>query len=59
MSAFYLEKQKSFIPKKFLSCRQNQNKKALFTDSFFREGFGFANDKKMLYCSQRNFPTLF
>ena len=39
--AFYLEKQKSFIPKKiFLSRCQYQNKKALFTDSIFREGFG-------------------
>ena len=43
VSAFYLEKQKSFIPKKkyFLSRCQNQNKKALFTDSIFRDGFGW------------------
>ena len=35
-SAFYLEKQKSFIPKKFFLSRcQYQNKKALFTDSIF------------------------
>jgi hypothetical protein len=34
VSAFYLEKQKSFTPKKiFLSLCQYQNKKALFTDS--------------------------
>ena len=40
VSAFYLEKQKSFIPKnKILSRCQNQNKKALFTDSIFGEGF--------------------
>ena len=36
-SAFYLEKQKSFIPKK----NKNQNKKALFTDPIFSEGFGY------------------
>ena len=42
VSAFYLEKQKSFIPKKKdLSCCQYQNKKALFTGSIFRVGFGF------------------
>ena len=41
VSAFYLEKQKSFIPKKsFLGCSQYQNKKALFTEPIFREGFG-------------------
>ena len=40
--SFYLEKQKSFIPKKKkLSRCQNQNKKALFTDSIFREGFAW------------------
>ena len=41
VSAFYLEKQKSFIPKKkyFFGRCQYQNKKALFTDSIFREGF--------------------
>ena len=41
--AFCLEKQKSFIPKKiFFGRSQYQNKKALFTDSIFREGFGLA-----------------
>jgi hypothetical protein len=41
VSAFYLEKQKSFIPKKkILSRCQYQNKKALFTDPIFSEGFG-------------------
>ena len=41
VSAFCLEKQKSFIPKKnFFGRCQYQNKKALFTDSIFREGFG-------------------
>ena len=41
VSAFYLEKQKSLIPKKniFLSRCQYQNKKALFTDPIFSEGF--------------------
>ena len=42
VSAFYLEKQKSFIPKKnFVSRFQYQNKKALFTDPIFSEGFDF------------------
>ena len=41
VSAFYLEKQKSFIPKKnFLGRCQYQNKKALFTGPIFSEGFG-------------------
>jgi len=40
VSDFYLEKQKSFISKKiFLGCCQYQNKKALFTDPIFSEGF--------------------
>ena len=44
ISAFYLEKQKSFIPKKkFWSRCQYQNKKALFTDPIFSEGFGLSN----------------
>ena len=38
--AFYLKKQKSCIPKKiFLGRCQYQNKKALFTDPIFSEGF--------------------
>jgi hypothetical protein len=43
VSAFYLEKQKSFIPKKknLLSRCQYQNIKTLFTGSIFREGFEF------------------
>ena len=41
VSAFYLEKQESFVPKKsFLSRCQNQNKKDLYTDLIFSEGFG-------------------
>ena len=40
VSAFYLKKQKSFISgKKNLSRCQYQNKKALFTDPIFSEGF--------------------
>ena len=40
VSAIYLEKQKSIIPeKKNLDRCQYQNKKALFTDSIFSEGF--------------------
>ena len=39
VSAFYLEKQINFIPKKKLSRCQYQNKKALFTDPIFSEGF--------------------
>jgi hypothetical protein len=44
VSVSYLEKQKSFIPKKkyFFGRSQYQNKTALFTDSIFREGFGFS-----------------
>ena len=39
VSAFYLQKQKSFIPKKkyFLRRFQYQNKKALFTGAIFPE----------------------
>ena len=42
VSAFYLEKQKSFIPKNifFRPHCQYQNKKPLFTDQIFSEGFG-------------------
>ena len=44
--ALYLGKQKSFTPKKiFLSRCQYQNKKALFTDPIFSEGFG------LYYCN--------
>ena len=41
VSVFYLEKQKSFIPKKkyFLGRSQYQNKKALFTGPIFSDGF--------------------
>ena len=43
MSVFYLIKQKSFIPKKIydLGHSQYQNKKALFTDPIFSDGFAF------------------
>ena len=40
-SAFYLEKQNSFITKKyFLSHCQYQNKEAVFTDPILSDGFG-------------------
>ena len=50
VSAFYFEKQKSFIPKK--SRCQYQIKKALFTDSIFREGFVQNSDRRVdfIYC---------
>ena len=38
VSIFYLEKQKSFIPKENIC--QYKNEKALFTDPIFSEGFG-------------------
>ena len=42
VSAFYLKKQKSSIPKKmlFLAVVNIKTKKALFTDSIFSEDFG-------------------
>ena len=48
VSAFYLEKQKSFIPekKKILSHCQYQNKKALFIDPIFSEGFELDHEQK-------------
>ena len=41
ISAFYLVKQKRFIPKKKydLGHSQYQNKKSLFTDPIFSDGF--------------------
>ena len=39
VSAFYLKKQKSFIPINKSSC-QYQNKKAMFTNPILSEGFG-------------------
>ena len=49
VSAFYLEKQKSFIPKKKKNFgrSQYQNKKTLFPDSIFREGFDLNNQKSL------------
>ena len=41
VSDFYLEKQKFYFLKKYLlGCWQYQNKKTLFTDSIFKDGFG-------------------
>ena len=50
VSAFYLEKQNSFIPKKifFGSCKY-QNKKALFTNSIFRAGFDLCSRGSTIY----------
>ena len=40
VSTFYLEKKKVlFLKKYFLGCCQYQNKKALFADPIFSEGF--------------------
>ena len=52
VSAFYLKKQKSFIPKKKLDRCQYQNKKALFTDPIFSEGFGL-----LIYLKSINLGT--
>ena len=51
VSAFYLEKQKRFILEKkyFLSRCQYQNKKALFTDPIFSEGFEDDIAKRVQY----------
>ena len=50
VSAFYLEKQKKvlFLKKDFLSNCQYQNKKALFTDPIFSEGFAQALEMKAI-----------
>jgi hypothetical protein len=49
VSAFYLEKQTSFIPKKIILSRcQYQNKKALFNDPIFSEGFGQDEKEKVI-----------
>ena len=41
VSVFYLEKHKSFHPKKiYFRPSQQQNKKAFFTDPIFIDGFG-------------------
>ena len=51
VSAFYLQKRKSVIPsKKILRYCQYQNKKALFTDPIFSEGFG-VNQLKVIHIS--------
>ena len=39
VSAFSLEKKVLFIKKKILGCSQYQNKKSLFTDPIFSDGF--------------------
>ena len=49
MSVFYLIKQKSFIPKKKydLGRSQYQNKKALFTDPIFSDGFAHTYHQRL------------
>ena len=62
VSAFYLEKQVLFLKKYFLSRCQYQNKKALFTDPIFSEGFGpdfnieFSVTCRAGICNRRNCP---
>ena len=65
VSAFYLKKQNSFIPKKKKKRRcQYRNKKALFTDPIFSEGFGpdfdieFSVTCRAGICNRRNCPLL-
>ena len=60
ISAFYLVKQKSFIPKKEydLGRSQYQNKKALFTDPIFSDGFGLLN-RECSFSSNNEFPNQF
>ena len=42
-------RQKSFIPKKYdLGCCQYQNKKALFTDPIFSDGFGLGVETRTI-----------
>ena len=44
VSAFYHEKQKSFIPKKiFFKQLSIQKQKSFFTDPIFSEGFALSN----------------
>ena len=59
VSVFYLEKQKSFIPKKYdLGRSQYQNKKAFFTDPLFSDGFGLLN-RECSFSSNNEFPNQF
>ena len=51
VSAFYFEKQKSFIPKQKLGHCQYKDKKALFTDPTFSEGFALS---MTLYCHTKS-----
>ena len=54
VSTFYLEKQKVLFINKYLLARsQYQNKKALFTDPIFSEGFGQSDS--LVLCMQH--PT--
>ena len=54
VSGFYLEKQKVLFLKKYdLGHCQYQNKKALFTDPIFSDGFGFKIREFMWWASHR------
>ena len=56
ISAFYLVKQKGFIPREYNIyaglCSQYQNKKALFTDPISSDGFVFIVKKNSLGTQQ-------
>ena len=60
VSVSYLEKQKSFIPRKniFFGRSKHQNKKALFTDSIFREGSGKSHTQNGGSNQTPRIPTL-
>ena len=56
----YLEKQKSFIPKKniFLAIVNIKTKKAMFTDSIFQEGFDFYHAPEQLSIPLNKLPCV-
>ena len=53
-SASYLEKQKKYYSLYFLCRCQYQNKKKLFTDTIFSEGFGPPREFCRLYVGYSN-----
>ena len=59
VSAFYLEKQKSFTPKEIKPLSISKQKYALFTNPIFCEGFGYdhdssANFSRAMSCFQQS-----
>ena len=61
VSVSYLEKQKSFIPKKniFLAIVNLKTKqKAMFTDSIFQEGFDFYHAHEQLSIPLNKLPCV-